>query len=261
MRVAPECFPCFLEQIKKAGRMAGIADEDVLKLTQELPAALKPVSPRTTPAELGGIAYRLLSRIAGADPYRRVKRDCIREALDLFPAVKALVAASDDHLLSAAKAAIAGNVIDFGVGSQTDLTAKAERAMHQPLAIDHYQDFKRRLAQARSVLYLADNAGETVFDRILIERLGRPVTYAVRESPIINDATLEDAVLSGVDAAARIVSSGCSTPGTIPSLCSDGFRRILGRRTSSSARGRGTMRVCPGSACPSSSFSSPNADP
>jgi uncharacterized protein with ATP-grasp and redox domains len=228
MRVAPECFPCFLQQIHKTGRIIGAAEKDILEVIEQFNAAVPGASQEATPAELGGIAYRILSQITGAaDPYRQVKRDCIREALALYPAVKAFVAASEDRLLAAAKAAIAGNVIDFGVGSDIDLTGRAEQAIQQPLAVDHYREFKRRLAQARAVLYIADNAGETVFDRILIEELGRPVTYAVRESPIINDALVEDAMLSGIDTAARIVSSGCSAPGTLLKFCSPEFLKIL----------------------------------
>ena len=228
MRVAPECFPCFLQQIHKTGRIIGAAEKDILEVIEQFNAAVPSASQEAAPAELGGIAYRILSQITGAaDPYRQVKRDCIREALALYPAVKAFVAASEDRLLAAAKAAIAGNVIDFGVGSDTDLTGRAEQAILQPLAIDHYREFKRRLAQARAVLYIADNAGETVFDRILIEELDIPVTYAVRESPIINDALVEDAVLSGIDAVARVVSSGCSAPGTLLKFCSPEFLKIL----------------------------------
>jgi len=228
MRLAPECLPCFSNQIRKTGRLAGAADKDILRAIEAFKTTIGPASWEATPAELGGNAYRLLAGITGvSDPYRQVRRDCIREALALYPSIKALVAASDDGLLAAAKAAIAGNVIDFGVGSETDLIAGAEQTIHRPLTIDDYPEFKRRLNQARSVLYLADNAGETVFDRILIEELGKPVAYAVREAPIINDALAEDAELSGIGGAARIVSSGCSTPGTIPRSCSPEFLEVL----------------------------------
>jgi len=228
MRVAPECFPCFARQIEKTGRIAGASDGEIRKIIEEFNAAHPPVCGEVTPAELGGSAYHLLSRATGVrDPYGPAKRESIRKALALYPVVKAMVDASEDRLLAAAKAAIAGNIIDFGVPSDSDPTAGVEQAIHLPLAIDHYPEFKRRLGEARSVLYLADNAGETVFDRVLIEELGQPVTYAVRESPIINDALAEDAVRSGIGAVARIVSSGCSTPGTIRNFCSPEFLKLL----------------------------------
>ncbi|OGD26514.1 MAG: hypothetical protein A2Y56_06100 [Candidatus Aminicenantes bacterium RBG_13_63_10] len=228
MRVAPECFPCFARQIEKTGRISGASDGDIRKIIEEFNAVHPPVCGEVTPAELGGSAYRLLSRATGVrDPYGPAKSESIRKALALYPAVKAMVEASEDRLLAAAKAAIAGNVIDFGIPTDSDPIAGVEKAIHLPLTIDDHPEFKRRLGEARSVLYLADNAGETVFDRVLIEELGQPVTYAVRESPIINDALAEDAESSGIGAVARIVSSGCSTPGTIRKFCSPEFLEIL----------------------------------
>jgi len=82
-----------------------------------------------------------------------------------------------------------------------------------------------RLAIAGN-LYIADNAGETVFDRLLIEEIGQPVVYAVREKPIINDATREDAVLSGLDKVSKVMSSGCDSPGNILKFCSAEFLRV-----------------------------------
>jgi len=224
MRIAPECFPCFFQQIVKTGRVVGASDSDLLRAITEFAAALPRVAVTVTPAEVGGIAYRILAQVTKvADPYREVKRECVREALALYPAVKERVAASEDKLLAAAKAAIAGNVIDFGIVSDEDIFAQLDAAMRQDLAVNHFPEFKRWLEESRSVLYIADNAGETVFDRVLIEELHKPVTYVVRESPIINDATTADAVQSGLSGIARLVSSGCSLPGTIPRFCSEEF--------------------------------------
>jgi uncharacterized protein with ATP-grasp and redox domains len=90
-------------------------------------------------------------------------------------------------------------------------------------AINHYATFKEKLARAGKILYLGDNAGETVFDRMFIEEMGRPVIYAVRERPVINDATIQDAVESGLDKVATIVSTGWDGPGVLVDACSDVF--------------------------------------
>ncbi len=95
--------------------------------------------------------------------------------------------------------------------------------MEQEFGIFDYTEFKEQLRKANSVLYIGDNTGESVFDRILIEQLGVPVTYVVRGIPIINDATFQDAVDSGIDEVAEIVSSGTTAPGTIMELCTDDF--------------------------------------
>jgi len=242
MRIAPECFPCFFQQIIKTGRVIGASDNDLLRAITEFAASVAGVAITVTPAEVGGIAYRILAQVTKvADPYQEVKRECVREALALYPAVKEMVAASEDRLLAAAQAAIAGNVIDFGVVSDQDIFAQLDATMRQDLALNHFHEFKRRLEDSRSVLYIADNAGETVFDRVLIEELHRPVTYAVRESPIINDATIADAVQSGLGGVARLVSSGCSLPGTIPRFCSDEFRGTLAAADLVISKGQGNF--------------------
>ena len=76
------------------------------------------------------------------------------------------------------------------------------------------------------VLYLADNAGEAVFDRVLIETLALPVTYVVKGGPTLNDATREDALAAGLETCAAIIDNGSDAPGTIPHLCSEDFRRV-----------------------------------
>lgn len=240
MRIAPECFPCFFQQIVKTGRVIGAPDSDLYRAIAEFAAAVPRVAVTATPAEVGGIAYRILAHVTKvADPYREVKRECVREALALYPAVKERVAAAEDKLLAAARAAIAGNVIDFGIVSDQDIFAQLDAAMRQDLAVSHFREFKRQLEESRSVLYIADNAGETVFDRVLIEELQKPVTYAVRELPIINDAVIADAVQSGLNGIAKVVSSGCSLPGTIPRFCSEEFRGKLAAADLIISKGQG----------------------
>jgi uncharacterized protein with ATP-grasp and redox domains len=240
MRIAPECFPCFFQQIVKTGRVVGAADNDLQRAISEFAAAVPRVAVTATPAEVGGIAYRILAQVTKiADPYREIKRECIRKALALYPAAKERVAASEDKLLAAARAAIAGNVIDFGIVSDEDIFAQLDAAMIQAPAVNHFPEFKRRLAKSQSVLYLADNAGETVFDRVLIEELHKPATYAVRESPIINDAMIADAVQSGLSGIAKLVSSGCALPGIIPRLCSEEFRGMLAAADLIISKGQG----------------------
>ena len=137
-----------------------------------------------------------------------------------------MINSSNERLKTAVRLSIAGNVIDFGANTDFDLPRDIETILSQDFSIDHYQEFCEVLDNAEHVLYLADNAGETVFDRILIEELHKPVIYAVREKPIINDATREDALLAGVDEVSEILSSGCDAPGCILKFCSDEFLKV-----------------------------------
>ena len=233
VRTYLDCYPCFLRQALSAARRAG-ADEvaqhavvgETLSLLQDLPI-------EATPPEIAHAVHRLVrARVGERDPYREAKAESTSAALAIRSRLTDLVAASPDPLEAAARVAIAGNIIDFGVGEDVaDLWPVVERVMAQPLAIDHLGELRAALTAADVVLYLADNAGETVFDRVLIEvlveRLGVSVTYAVKGGPVLNDATRDDALAAGLDGCATVIDNGSDAPGTVRSLCAPGFRDVL----------------------------------
>ena len=224
MRASLECYPCFFIQTLRTARIVTSDEKTILQILHEVSTTLPQIPFNVTPPEIGREVYSIISRRTGVeDPYKEVKDRCIREALSLYPELKRSVESSEDRLMTAIRLAIAGNVIDFGTDSSFDLTEELETILSQDFAVDNSQEFREALKQARNVLYLADNAGETVFDRLLIEEMDKPVIYVVREKPIINDATREDALLSGLDKVSEITSSGCDTPGTILKFCSDEF--------------------------------------
>jgi hypothetical protein len=164
-------------------------------------------------------------RLGDSDPYQGVKVEGTRSALALYPHLKALVGASADPLDTAVRVSIAGNIIDFGVRDDVpDLWATVERVLKAPLAVDHLAALRSALATADHVLFLADNAGETVFDRVLIETLEPPVLYAVKGGPVLNDATRQDALAAGLATCSTVVENGSRAPGTVLELCSTQFR-------------------------------------
>lgn len=202
-------------------------ENEIRELLVDFGQVLPQIHVDAIPPEIGKEAYRLIAEKTGIpDLYVHLKEECTRQALSLYPRLKERVEASRDPLRTAIRMAIAGNVIDFGANAEFDLDTDLKVLLSQDMAIDHYREFRRVHQKARSVLFLADNAGETVFDRLLIEVLGKPVIYAVREKPIINDATYRDALQAGIDKVAEVVSSGVDAPGTILSLCSENFLKI-----------------------------------
>jgi uncharacterized protein with ATP-grasp and redox domains len=235
-----DCIPCFFEQALRAGRMA-TDDEQLLKrILDELGAMLSQVSLESTPPETGRLVYRMVREITGnPDPFRELKRESTQQALALYPSLKRTIDESNDNLLTAVRIAIAGNVIDFGASATFDIDATIKEALEKDFAICDYSAFKTNLAKSEQILYIGDNAGETVFDRLLIEQMNKPVTYVVRETPVINDATAEDAVQAGLDQVVTIASSGTDAPGTILSMCSPEFRQILDRSEFIIAKGQG----------------------
>ena len=227
MKTYFDCYPCFLRQALRAARISG-ADEiqqystlqNTLSLLQNLPAD-------ANPTEIGYRIHQIVREIVDTpDPYQAIKKISTQQAMAFYPKLKDMLQQSQDPLALAIRLSIAGNIIDFGVSDQIpDLWETVERVIQQPYAIDDSETFKAYLKTAGHILYLADNAGETVFDRILIESLPVPVIYVVKSSPFVNDATLPDALAAGLDTCATLISNGAQAAGTILSLCSETFRQ------------------------------------
>jgi uncharacterized protein with ATP-grasp and redox domains len=232
MRTYLDCYPCFLRQALEAARLAGADERQQQAVLDRVLDVLKQFScktgPSSTPPEIGDRVHRIVRQeVGGGDPYRAAKEASTRQALALYPRLKVLLTEADDPLEVAARISIAGNIIDLGLAQEYDLWDTVERVLAQPFTIDDGAAFKEEVRGALSpgrLLYLADNAGETVFDRVLIETLDVPVVYAVKGGPIINDATWEDALAAGVDEVATVVSTGSDAPGTILDRCSEEFR-------------------------------------
>jgi uncharacterized protein with ATP-grasp and redox domains len=240
MKTYLECIPCFFEQALRAGRIATDDERKLKHLMEELGKKLSDISLESTPPEIGRLVYRMVREITGnSDPFREIKRESTQKALTLYPRLKAQLKESGDRLLSAVKIAIAGNVIDFGPTGSFDIDTGVNEVLGKDFAICDYSAFREGLTASRSVLYIGDNAGETVFDKLLIEQLNKPVMYVVRETPVINDATSEDAAQAGIDEVATVVSSGTDAPGTIPAICSAEFRQLLDESEFVIAKGQG----------------------
>jgi uncharacterized protein with ATP-grasp and redox domains len=242
MKTYLECIPCFFKQALFAAG-AATSDERKKKLVLDRLAELVPDIPLDSPPpETARLVYGAVCDITGvADPFKEHKERSIQKALQLYGRLKSAVADSDDPLKTALSIAIAGNVIDLGASQHFDLEGEMKDVLNKTPAINHYESFKRSMEAARTVLFLGDNAGETVFDRILIETMQRPTIYAVRHIPIINDATIEDAEKSGIGGAARIISSGCDAPGTILERCSSEFLDIYRTADVIVSKGQGNL--------------------
>lgn len=213
-----------MNQALRAGRIATKDEKKIKALLDDVGCIIKDIPMDSTPPETGGLIYQKVREITGVeDPYKKIKESNITEALALYPRLKQIVKNSHNKLLTAIRIAIAGNVIDLGVDKEFNILEDVYKVLKQDFAIFDFEEFITQLDKAESILYLGDNAGESVFDKILIEEMGKPVTYVVRDIPVINDVTVEDAVSSGLDELTEIISSGTSAPGAILKLCNDDF--------------------------------------
>ncbi len=228
MKTYLDCLPCFLTQALKAGRTV-LKDEKKIKyLLNEVSKLIPEIPLDHSPPETGNVIYRKIREITGDnDPFAKMKEKNIEHALRLYPKLKEKVKNAEDQLMTAIRLAIAGNVIDLALNHDFDLEKDVEKILYQDFAINDQKRFKDEISTAENILYLGDNAGEAVFDKILIEEMNKKVIFAVREIPVINDVTLKEAKKIGLPEIAEVISSGSPAPGTILKLCTPEFRKIF----------------------------------
>ncbi len=240
MKTYLECIPCFMNQALRAGRMATNNDSVIKRILDETGDMVKHIPMDKTPAETGRIVYDIVKKRTGvSDPYQAIKKKHIEDAKAILPELEKIVELSDDKLLTAIRIAIAGNVIDLGIDRPFDLVKDVKRVLDQDFGIFDYRQFRKHLEQTDEILYLGDNAGESVFDTVLIKTLGKPVIYAVRHQPIINDVTMEDAIASGLDQVAELTDSGSEAPGTILKECTPEFMELFNNAGMIISKGQG----------------------
>jgi hypothetical protein len=160
-----------------------------------------------------------------------------------------MVKESQNPLWTATRLAIAGNVIDFGIFTSVDIEGTIRRAINSPLAVDEFDIFKEAMDDADAILYLVDNAGEIVFDRILIEALisrGKKVKVVVKGSAVINDSTLEDAVESGLAGICEVIDNGSDAVGTILPWTSSKFQELFKSAKLIISKGQGNFETLTG---------------
>lgn len=243
MRIYLDCFPCFVRQALDAARFATDDKEIHKKVVREVLCLAAEMDIHQPPPVIGQHVHRLIREITGKeDPYHEQKRRSNELALRLYAEMKQDVQEAANPLEAAVRLGIAGNILDFGVNSQLE-HAQAEKVIgaalnaefdgtELPVLIDCVK-------QAGEILYLGDNAGEIVFDRFVIERLPRAkVTFVVKGSPVINDATMEDAEAAGLTDLVNVVTNGSDGPGTILESCSSAFRERFERADLVLAKGQ-----------------------
>ncbi len=246
-----DCVPCLLRQTLAAVRMAG-GDRSVQHqvVRQVLHVLAETDFAGRTPPDMAQWTHRLIRELTGqGDPYRHIKQCSNEVALSMLPALERRIGQSGDPFAAAVRVALAGNIIDFGANHETDVSLKGietvvEQAFAAPLNSLALESLRAAASSAQSILYICDNAGEIAFDRLLIEQLGpHKVTAAVRGGPIINDATMEDAVAAGLTGLTTVISTGDDLPGVIVQHCSEPFQNIFQGADLVIAKGQGNFET------------------
>jgi len=251
MHTSLDCVPCLVQQSLKVARMATTDEKvheavlrDTLRHASQLDLARPPM--------LGQWIYRQVRQRTGQDdPYLAVKQESNRLALALYPAWKQRILASENPLTAAVRLAIAANLIDFGIKGDLqpeDIPSALEKSFASRLEGDA-DEFFDAVARAKDILFLADNAGELVFDRLFLELLARNnLTVVVKGGPAINDALRSDAEAAGLPGLVEVIDNGTDGAGTLLDTCSAEFRRRFERAQLIIAKGQAhyeSLEGCP----------------
>jgi uncharacterized protein with ATP-grasp and redox domains len=204
MKLNLDCIPCFQRQALQAVRFISDDEELHQKVLREVTKKLLESNWESTPPQLAHEVHKIVKRITKEnDPYKEVKRESNDSVLKMYPALKEQVEESNDPLRTAVRLAIAGNIIDFGPLQKFNLEETINAVLKKKFAIDDYETLKKKLEDAENLLFFTDNAGEIVLDKLLVEtflkaKKHEKIRFVVKGGPIINDATLEDAIYIGL---------------------------------------------------------------
>jgi uncharacterized protein with ATP-grasp and redox domains len=219
--------------------MAGLPDHVQREAAGAAMRVLAELDHGAAPAVIATAAIRAAEALyGGEDAFKRIKRESTAEALALYeeirPSVVSQMSSLDPvgRIRLCAKLAAAGNIIDFGISSEFDLRGTLEDTLGRDLAVDHSHRLSEAMNSASDVLLIADNAGEIVFDRFLLDEvvgLGKTVYVSVKSGPILNDAVREDAEAAGIGYPVKIVETGSSGLGVLLDECSPEFVELFGR--------------------------------
>ena len=248
MRTYFDCIPCFVRQALDSARL--ITDDEQIH-EQVMRGVLRLASRmdlRQSPPAMAQKIHRLIRKLTGVeDPYLQTKNRFNKLALKMYPELREQVQASTDPFETAVRLAIAGNIIDLGVKSglaESQVEETIAQSLTEPLDMDALKEFRNATAQAKDILYLGDNAGEIVLDRLLIEQLPcEKITFVVKAGPIINDATMEDAEIAGLTDIVTVIDNGSDAPGTILESCSEAFRRRFDEADLVISKGQGNYET------------------
>lgn len=234
MKLTPDCVPCLMKRVLFQARLLenGCESEAV---GAALRAYAKEYAVGRNSAEVATEVHRSAYEVMGADPYIKIKLDADRIAEEYLDQVMGYVDSAEDRFSAAARVAVIGNIMDFGVSlsSPEEFRAAFKKLLDQGIGSDDTARMKELLTDSKSVLYFFDNCGESQFDKLLIreiQRMGVRVVGVVRGERILNDVTMEDAERIGLDKILdRTVSTGTFAVGAVLSKAKDDLKEELDR--------------------------------
>jgi uncharacterized protein with ATP-grasp and redox domains len=243
MNVVFDCIPCTIQSYLRLAKNISIPETQRENILRRLLEFLSEADYRQSPPVLAQHLQRILRDILKtSDPYKSIKESSNRIMLERYQEFKEMVETARDPFDTAMRLAIAGNVIDFGAKHQLNINDMIQQVLISELAIDDSEKLKMDIQSAKTLLYIGDNAGEIVLDKIFLETIGHPDAYfSVRGAPVINDVTTEDALFSGIDNHAKLITTGDDAPGVVWETSSDEFKSIFKTADVIISKGQGNL--------------------
>lgn len=204
---------------------------------------------KTNPEVMGDLYARIIKSIGMNDPYETIKSQYNQLLMEQENAIEDIIASGDNGFETALKIAIVGNLIDFSAKhlfSKEMLLEKIDQIVNSRLALDHSDLLFKRLGDAKSLLYLGDNCGEIVLDKIFIKKIRElfpqlEVTFACRGLPVVNDVTMVDVKQVGLDRVCQVIDNGDCSLGTVYDRVSAPFRELFDKSDIIISKGQGNL--------------------
>lgn len=247
MNITEECVKCIVGQINKATKLLNLEANLANEINLEVEKRSQNFDFKKSPPFVAKDVYEYLAfKTNLKDPLENLKNTSIKKAKEYVPFLENKIAQSDDKLFASIKAAVSGNVIDFATTLEFSLEKEIENIFHTDFSINNYKEFKEELEKTNQLIILADNAGENIFDKILVKNISIlypniKIYYATRGKAIINDITTKEAFESGIDEYCQVISSGVDTPGLEKSQASKEFMEIYEKTPLVLSKGMGNF--------------------
>lgn len=233
MNIEKECLTCIYNQSSRVCELLHVNPIQSQYISTIAKKHIEHFDFSTTPPHNATPMYEDIAKYLGVeDLYKDMKEEASKNASKFILTCKREIDKSQDKLYGAIKAAVAGNVIDLAAEVMFDLEEEIAKVFHKNFAIDDFEKLKQKLTCTKKLVYLADNAGEEIFDKLCIQTIKEQfpkieVFYFVRGKPIINDLTINDAKKSGLDEVATLIDSGVPTPGYALDLANANSKEIF----------------------------------
>lgn len=256
MLIKPDCIPCILNMAVTSIRrlsLDNIRFRSLFSRILRIPSLRGESWDITSPEVIESVMKLIVEETGDPDPFRAIKADQNKRIIEIIPFLRKILSEASDPLYLAVKLAILGNTIDLMMGDRpTDIENFITERLRASLDRTAYLDFSEKLESCKSLVYLGDNAGEIVFDKLLIElitqRYDMDAVFIVRSVPTLNDATMDEAKNIGLDETIRVVENGIDgpCPGTLLDRCSAEVSKMVAGADMIIAKGGGNFDALEG---------------